>query len=76
MFEEYLNIYDKALTSDVTTDEDINSQSKKEHVNLIKTDDEEDADVDPQSLVNAKENYATIPWARLKLLGNQSLASI
>lgn len=59
LFEEYVNIDDKALTSDVTTDEDIISESKKEDVNLIETDDEGD-DLEPQSLVTVNEAAAAL----------------
>lgn len=53
-FEEYMNINDKTLTSDVMAGEDIINESKKENVNLIQTD-HEDADIEPQSLVALNE---------------------
>jgi hypothetical protein len=54
-----VNIDDKALTSDVTTDEDIISESKKEDVNQTETDVEGD-DLEPQSLITVNEAAAPL----------------
>ena len=37
LFNEYINIYDEALTLDMTTDEDILRESQKEHINEIES---------------------------------------
>ena len=66
MFEENVNTDEEALTSDVTTDEDIVRESQKEHMNKIDTDGKQDANPKTQNINFCKrsngglKNYVTI----------------
>ena len=59
LLEKYVNIDNKALTFDITADEDIVKGSQKEHINEIETDDEQV--VDPKALNKATVALKTMP---------------